>query len=128
MGSVSRAPSFAIYEFIRILYQGHFALSFTPEWQNSEELRHSGTLKVQYLGGERKFVYETIASNQEMHEAWVADIFRDCGPPEESVALTIMKNIIISCIEGDEEMEELAAWDRLYEVGFVPTCQSLSLI
>ena len=126
MGSVSRAPSFAIYEFPRTLYQGHFVLSFTLDWQNSEELRHSGTLKVQYVGGEGSLSVRQLPERCMRHGLQTSS--ETAVPPEESVALTIMKNIISSCIEGDEEMEELAAWDRLYEVGFVPTCQSLSLI
>ena len=56
MGSVSIARSFAIYEDPRMRYQGHFVVTFTLEWQTFEELCHSGNLKVQYLGGEGKFV------------------------------------------------------------------------
>ena len=126
---ISIAPEFAIYEYPRIRYQGHFVICFTLEWQSIDELRHSGILKANYIGRDGRLRCETIGSREELSEAWVAGLFADsCGCPEELPHLNTLRNLIVSCIEGDEDLEELAAWDRLYEVSFVPICQSLSLI
>ncbi len=125
---ISIAPQFAIYEYPRIRYEGNFVICFTLEWHSMDELCHSGILKVNYIGRDGRHRCDTIAANKELHEAWVSGLFADCGCPQEMHHLNAMRNLIMSCILGDEELEELAAWDRFYEVGFVPTCQSLSLI
>ncbi len=128
MGRVSIPPNFALYEYPRICYQSHFVVCFTLEWQRCEELCHSGILKVNYFQ-DGTIQSDTIAAKEKLSEAWVAGLFADsCGCPDECANLNTMRNLISSCVVGNEEMEDLAAWDRRNEVSFVPTCQSLSLI
>ncbi len=118
MGYVDIAPNFAIFEEPGIKYQGHYIFCFTLEWRRQEELRYCGKLKVSFSRGGH-IGQETVAENADLSQT--LQMFED---PRDStwpanIAFNTWRNLITSCLQGDEEIQELKAWDLCEKVRFV---------